>query len=263
MGIRRAPPIIACLIAAACTFPPLTTPTPSPSPTPTASPTPEPTASPVPTPTPIPTPGRTDIPSFAGAELVDTTIDGMRVRQRPGTDARIIAPLLPLGARLEVVMGPIVNDGQGWYLVSDAQAQDLGFEEGWVAAGHEPEPFLVTSGDTAEGSTTVLGLAGSGDAEHGPIEIDDDADYAIRWVAADPELQRCAFSASLAEGAEDPVPAIRATIGGDLVPGTLQPNAFDGLGVRGLVFLGVVSDCDWTLAIVRVPEPSPEPSPSD
>ena len=49
-----------------------------------------------------------------------------------------------------------------------------------------------------------------------------------------------------------PVPAIRATIGNDLVPGTLQPGAFDALGVRGQVFVNVVSDCAWTLVIERV-----------
>jgi hypothetical protein len=57
------------------------------------------------------------------------------------------------------------------------------------------------------------------------------------------------------------VPAIRASIGNDLVPGTLQPGAFDELGVRGLVFVNVVSDCAWTVVIERVVEPEPTASP--
>ena len=144
----------------------------------------------------------------------------------------------------------------------DAGEQDLGFDEGWVAAGYEPEPFLVSTGSSASGSLTAVGLAGTGNADHGPVEIADDADYAIRWVAADPERQRCAFTVSLQVGTDEAVPAIRATLGGDVVPGTLQPNAFDALGTRGQVFVLVESDCDWALAIVRVPEATPEPAPS-
>jgi hypothetical protein len=192
---------------------------------------------------------------------VETTIDGMRVRQRPGTDSRVIAALLPLQALLEVVMGPILNDGLGWYLVRAADDRELGFEEGWIAAGFEPDAFLAETGGQASGSLTVVGLAGTGNGEHGPVTIEDEGDYAIRWVAADPERAGCSFAVQLATGSGEPVPAIRATIGDDLVPGILQTNAFDALGQRGLVFVSVTSDCAWTLAIVRVPE-APEPSPS-
>jgi len=80
-------------------------------------------------------------------------------------------------------------------------------------------------------------------------------------VAVDPEGTSCRFAVSLAEGSGDPVPAIRATIGNDLVPGTLQPGAFDALGVRGQAFVRVVSDCAWTLVIERVVEPEPTESP--
>ena len=51
------------------------------------------------------------------------------------------------------------------------------------------------------------------------------------------------------------MPAIRATIGNDLVPGTLQPGSFDALDVRGQVFVSVASDCAWALVIERVPRP--------
>jgi hypothetical protein len=186
----------------------------------------------------------------------------MRIRQRPATDSRVIAALLPLSATLEVVMGPIVNDDLGWYLVKDADGRDLGFEEGWIAAGAAPEPFLAATGSDAPGTLTAVGLAGIGEAEHGPVSIEEDAAYAIRWVAADPERIRCTFAVSLQAGDGDPVPAIRATLGNEVVPGTLQSNAFDALGQRGLVFLSVTGDCAWTLAIVRVPDATPEPSPS-
>ena len=80
-------------------------------------------------------------------------------------------------------------------------------------------------------------------------------------MAVDPERVSCQFAVSLDEGRGEPVPAIRATIGDDLVPGTLQPGAFDALGVRGQVFVVVVSDCAWTLVIQRVPEPEPSDEP--
>jgi hypothetical protein len=66
---------------------------------------------------------------------------------------------------------------------------------------------------------------------------------------------------SLAKGGGEPVPAIRATIGNDLVPGTLQPGGFDALGVRGQVFVTVATDCAWTLVIELVIEPEPTESP--
>lgn len=262
MGTRRvALPLLISVLVTACTFPPLATPTPTPSPTPTPVPTPTPAPTATPTPTPDPTPDPAAIPRFTAGELVATEIDGLRVRQRPGTTSGVVAGLLPRDARLEVVMGPILEAGFGWYLVTDASTAEPGFDEGWIAAGYEPDPFLRTTGESNATSLFVASFAQTGDAEFGPITIDADEDYAIRWIATDPERVRCAFAVSLAAGSAEPVPAIRATVGNDLVPGTLQPTSFAALGVRGQVFLGVTSDCAWTLVVERVPEP--EPSASD
>jgi hypothetical protein len=59
------------------------------------------------------------------------------------------------------------------------------------------------------------------------------------------------------------VAVIRATIGGGIDRGTLQPQTFDSLGVRGTVFATVASTCDWAMVIVRVPEPEPFPTASE
>jgi hypothetical protein len=200
------------------------------------------------------------VPDFRAGDLVTTSIDGLRVRQRPGLSSNVVAGLLPLGAELQVVMGPIPTDDLGWYLVADADPADPEFSEGWIAAGFEPDAWLTSTGETANETPYLASFAFSGDADNGPFEIGR-GDYAIRWVAVDPEGTSCRFSVSLAKGAGDPVPAIRATIGNDLVPGTLQPGAFDELGVRGLVFVNVVSDCAWTVVIERVVEPEPTASP--
>ena len=81
-------------------------------------------------------------------------------------------------------------------------------------------------------------------------------------LTTDPEETRCDFAVQLAEGQAEPVAAIRATIGTDVVPGTLQPTSFAALGVRGEVFVTVSSDCAWTFVIERVPDATPQPSTS-
>ena len=261
MTTRLAAVLAVALVAAGCTFPELTSPTPRPSPTPSPTPRPTPTPEP-PTPTPEPTPDRAAIPDFAAGEIVASLIDGLRVRVRPGLDAGIATGLLPLDAELEVVMGPFPLGDFGWYLVADADPADPDFEEGWVAAGYEPDPFLRPTGRTTEDSPFVASLAGTGDAEEGPVEIGE-GDHAIRWIAADPDRQGCAFAVSLTPGGDDPVPVIRATVGAGVDRGTLQPQTFDALGVRGAVFATVTSDCDWALVIARVPAAEASPSAGD
>ena len=166
-------------------------------------------------------------------------------------------------AELQVVMGPIRVDDNSWYLVRDAGPGEPAFEEGWIASGFEPEAYLSPTGRRVEDTPFVASFAQTGNAQYGPIEIGD-GDYAIRWLALDPERVRCQLSVLLAAGSGAPVPAIRATIGNGVDPGTLQPNSFSAIGVRGQVFVSVESDCSWTLVIARAPAaetPSPTPTP--
>jgi hypothetical protein len=244
---------------AGCTFPPLRTPTPTPLPTlaaiETILPTPSPTPSPAPSPTPMPA-----APTFAAGEIVATAIDGLRVRQRPSLSSSVVAGLLPLGAELEVAMGPIVVDDNAWYLVRDARAEPA-FEEGWIASGFAPEPYLAASGRANPDSAFVASFAQTGNAQYGPIEITD-AEHAVRWIALDPERVRCQLTVLLANPDATPVPVIRATVGNGVDPGILQPGSFAAFGVRGQVFVTVESDCSWAIVILRVPAATPSPSPS-
>ena len=259
---RRAVPILLVAVVAACTFPDLDTPSASLSASPLATPSAVPTESPTPTAGPDATPDPAAVPDFGAGELIATAIDGLRVRQRPGLGGIVVTGLLPRAATLQVVMGPILAEGLGWYLVTDADEDEPQFEEGWIAAGYEPDAFLAGTGEVAPRSPYLASFAARGDAEHGPVEIGD-GDHAIRWAATDLDGGGCRFAVSLAAGRDDPVPAIRSTIGNaDLVRGTLQPGSFDALGVRGPVFVAVASDCGWTLVIQRVPPPaSPPPTP--
>jgi hypothetical protein len=253
--------VLTVALAAGCTMPAVATPSPRPSPTATASPSPPPpTASP--SPTPVPTPDRGAIPDFAAGEIVATATDGLRVRQRPGTGASVVAGLLPLGAQLGVIMGPFPDGGFGWYLVRDADGADPAFAEGWIAAGYEPDPFLISTGETSAAATSVASLAGTGPAEEGPIQIGD-GDHVVRWIAADPERIGCRFAVSLTPAGGDPVPTIRATVGSGVDRGTLQPQTFEALGVTGAAFVTVDSDCDWAFALERASDRSPSPSADD
>ncbi|MCV0403564.1 MAG: SH3 domain-containing protein [Chloroflexi bacterium] len=241
------------VVLSACTFPPLTTPTPTPTPTASATLAPTTPATPTPTPAPVPTPTPAAVvPDFAAGEIVVTKIDGLRVRSLPGLQRPVVTGLLPLTFRLEVVMGPIEVEDRGWYLVHDADEREPDFEEGWVAAGVEPEALLGSTGSTIEESPYVVSLDGRGDAEHGPVEIGG-GEHLVRWVAVDPERTRCSFAVSLVPaGQAEPIPAIRATVGTGVDRGVLQPQTFAALDVSGPVFLAVATDCAWALVVQRV-----------
>jgi hypothetical protein len=191
---------------------------------------------------------------------VRTTIDGLRLRQRPGLTSNVVAGLLPLGAELGVVLGPLLVESQGWFLVVDADAADPEFQEGWIASGFEPEPFLAATGAALDPNPYLAAFAATGDAQFGPIEIVDEH-HAIRWSALDPDRVRCQFDVLLEPPTGEAVRVIRATIGTDVVPGVLLPGFLASRPeLRGQLFLDVISDCAWTLALVRLPEPTPEPS---
>lgn len=254
--------LLLALASGACTLPPLDTPTPSPTASPSASPGQTPTPDPTPSPTPEPRPPEA-IPDFDAGEIVIAAIDGLRVRSLPGVDRPIVTGLLPLAFELRVVMGPIPVDDLGWYLVADADEREPNFEEGWVAAGSEPDPLLTSTGRLTDGSPYVVSMAQTGDAEQGPIEIGE-GEHAIRWIALDPERSRCSFAVSFTPAAGgDPIPAIRATVGTEIDRGTLQPQSFATLGLGGPSFVGVRSDCAWALVIVGIPpDPSSSPTPA-
>lgn len=238
----------------ACTLAPLPTATPSPEPTPTSTPAPTPILTPTlqPTPTPEPTPDPASIPAFDGGEIALTTLSGMRVRRLPGVERQVVTGLLPARAEMQVIMGPIAVDGFAWYLVSDADAGEPTFDEGWIAAGYEPDPFIAAAGHPPESDPYLASSAHVGAAEFGPVTIADE-NHLIRWLALDPHGVGCTFAVSLAPAGTDPIPAIRATVGASAIPGTLQPQYFvDQPALRGQIFVTVSGDCAWTLVVVRL-----------
>jgi hypothetical protein len=182
------------------------------------------------------------------------------VRDLPGTDRRVVTDLLGFDAELEVIMGPMLADELGWYLVTDADSDPPEFDEGWVAAGYEPDANLRATADVAADSPVIVSLAQTGDADFGPIDVPDER-HIIRWAAVDPEGVRCQFSVMLTAGSAEPVPAIRAPVGDALIAGVLQSSFFVAQpSLRGQLFLTAESDCAWTLAVMR--EELPEASPS-
>src|SRR5437667_8555970 len=163
----------------------------TPSPSPSASAMTSAAASVVPStsaaptsPTPVPTPGPDAIPTFTAGTRVKTSASGLRVRSGPGTGQTVIA-LLPAGSNLVVELGPVRTDSYGWYLVRDADADAPAFDEGWVAAGFMPAPFLSPANFELPFNPIVAGFANEGGGGFGQVSLRD-AKYEVLWVASAP-----------------------------------------------------------------------------
>jgi hypothetical protein len=251
--MRRPAPIALALstLLSGCLFgSPSASPSSSAEPSRTASAQPSASVAPA-TATPVPTPGPDDIPTFTAGTTVTTAASGLRVRSGPGLTQGVLK-LLPTGSDLVVVLGPVRTDSWGWYLVRDADAAEPVFEEGWVAAGFMPNPYLVPATFDLPFNPIVAGFAHEGNGEYGPIRIED-ANYAVRWVAAVlPGGSACSISADLVPGSGAAVPAIRSTLGSAPAPGNLYGDFFTAHPeLVGDVFLRVTSDCSWALTIQR------------
>ena len=228
---------------------------PIPSPRPRATPTPSPTVvasfTAVPTPSPSNGPDLANVPRFSAGEQAATTVPGLRVRSRPGLDQRVITSL-GVDADLLIALGPVWVDGNGWYLVRDADTDDPEFGDGWVASGFRGDPFLTSASFEVERNPYVAGFAHDADGEFGPVFLPD-ADVSVKWIAAPETPAGCSFFVDLTAGSREPVTAIRATVGGVPAPGELFSNFF--AEHRNLVdtdlFVSVNSDCSWALTFVR------------
>jgi hypothetical protein len=87
---------------------------------------------------PGPTPGPAKL-AWDTIAVVTKAGDGLRVRTAPGVgaDSKKLEPLLPSGARMLVVDGPVAADGYDWY---EVRVEDGLF--GWVAAGKQDEAWI-------------------------------------------------------------------------------------------------------------------------
>jgi hypothetical protein len=201
------------------------------------------------TPTPVPTPGPDAVPTFTAGTRVATNVSGLRLRSRPGTSQSVVAAL-PAGSKLVVELGPVRVDNYGWYLVHDADSNAPSFEEGWVAAGFAPDPFLVPTNFDLPFNPILAGYAHDGDGDFGPVRIAD-PNVAVRWVASPKTADGCSFAVDLRPGSGTGVPAIRATVGSTPVPGDLYSQYFASHPeLTGDIFVHVVSQCSWALTFV-------------
>jgi hypothetical protein len=243
--------LLTCLaiLVSGCVMP-LEVPTPSPTPGFTA--TPLPTVSPTSKPSVAATPGPDDVPRFTPGSLAVTNAPGLRVRSRPGT-ASAVLETLGAGAELLIGLGPIMIDGLGWYLVRDADDADPEFNEGWVAAGFEPDPFLVSGGFGTDDNPYLGGFAGTESGEFGPVTIPERR-VAFRWIAATDDEEVCDFAVDLGEGSREPVRAVRTPVGTFPASGELPPDYFRANAeLAGNVFVLVQSNCAWAVSFVEVP----------
>jgi hypothetical protein len=199
---------------------------------------------------PTPTPGADTVPRFSAGSLVVTNAPGLRVRSRPGTTSSVVTTL-GVEADLLAVLGPVMVGGLGWYLVRDADDAEPGFTEGWVAAGFEPDPFLISAGTTPGENPVLGGFADIAAGEFGPLALPD-AEITLRWIASTHEREVCNFSLDLTAGAGEPVRAVRTPVGAFPASGELPAQFFaSNPALRDNVFALVESDCSWAIAFVR------------
>jgi len=248
--MRRIAPFVGLLLSGCLLGSPSASPISSPSAAaPTVSAGPEGSLPPA-TPTVAPTPGPDKIPTYTAGTKVATNAPGLRVRSGPGTSQGVLVSL-PQGSKLVIELGPVRNDGYGWYLVRDADAADPAFDEGWVAAGFVPDPFLVPATFDLPFNPIVAGFANEGDGQFGPVRIED-ANYAVTWVASASGASGCDFAVDLTPGSGSAVPAIRATIGAAPAPGNLYGQFFAAHPeLQGDVFVTVTTRCSWALTFLR------------
>ena len=204
-------------------------------------------------PSPTATPPTGTPPFFVAGDPVETAASSLRVRSRPGTTQQILVQSLPLGADLLVVLGPVAVDGYGWYLVRDFDLAEPTFDQGWVASGFEPNPWLVHAAFEVEENPFIAGYAFNRDGEFGPVLLQAGSAYYIDWVASPPTSSGCSFAVDLVPGAGSAVSAIRATIGASVAPGRLQQQFFAyHPELVGDIFVRVTSTCHWALTFVLV-----------
>ena len=100
-------------------------------------------------PTPLPTRSHAADPqptSLLGAVVTTIADDGLRVRSEPrvSDDSRKLEPLLPLGAQLYVLGGPVSASGYLWYEVVPLTSRNL--PSGWIAsADRDGEPWIAVA----------------------------------------------------------------------------------------------------------------------
>jgi hypothetical protein len=187
-----------------------------------------------------------------------TTTTAVRVRDLPGTEWGVAA-VLPPGAVVQVVLGPIRTDGFGWYLVRDADSAEPSFTEGWVAAGFAPNAFIAANPSATpppDGPVFVAGYAGTREGDYGPFRLE--GNTALRWAIALPIGKAagsvCRFSGTLTPAGGKAVTFLTTSTSDTPAPGTVQPSFFaQHPTLRGDLFLHVASDCTWAVSVVRLP----------
>lgn len=250
--MRRAEIFLVAIVTAGCAFVPSI---PSPTPSPTREPTPPPpavTRTPSPSPAPTPATGIGAVPRFAVGTAAVANAPGLRVRSRPGVDQRVVTTL-GLDAPLVVGMGPVMFDDLGWYLVRDGDPDaDPEFGEGWVAAGFEPDPFLVSSGVVAEDHPFLGGFAEATPGEYGPVALPD-GPVTLRWIASTYERELCNFALDLSAASGDPVRAVRTPVGSFPASGELPAQFFaSNPQLTGSLFFQVDSTCSWAVSLIEM-----------
>lgn len=237
---------------------------PTPTPTPTPSPTPKPTVTPQPAPsdeppTATPTPAPIQVVKHQTPMVGRSTADGVNVRERPDLQAPVLrwsngdgAPTeirLAKGGSVGVIYGPLVADGESWYLVTSYTSGHNYFGYGWVAGRFlERESDLDDPLMLASIRGVITGL-GEGDAL--TADVDENTALGLEFAAAPmPGATSCEIDVDIV--GTDGVRADAATFtASDSIVATVHTWELDGLLVEigGQVTVEVDTDCSFLLAL--------------
>jgi hypothetical protein len=228
-----------------------------------------------PSPSPQPSPSAAALPPFETAKVV---VDGLAVRQGPGTSRPFIAAYrddyvagtaelvtdqlrLRSGHYLRIWAGPLVLDDTMWYRVHNVQqpdeeqplrwmGSDGSVDAGWVAGASHGDVYLVAE-EMPQPSNAPPFAVGRYWAMHGvgdatsrridfPLDEGGSSPVGVDWFAADPEGMDCEFTVTLEPDGWELASA-----------GVHDWGEGRGLGAQvellGEKWLSVDSDCSWAL----------------
>ena len=148
-----------------------------------------------------------------------------------------------------------------WCAIPIARCRRASTRAGWPPASSLIPSWCRPASSRAR-NPYLAGFAGDRSGEFGPVRLSDN-NVAIRWIAAALTPDGCDFSVDLTPAGGEPVPAIRAQVGGAPAPGDLFSTYFENHPelIDTDLLVNVDSACSWALSFVRVPgRPAPSPS---
>jgi hypothetical protein len=175
------------------------------------------------------------------AAMVRPTIEGVRVREVPGTGGALLGTM-PVDALGMVELGPLPVDGYDWYLIRYSFLNESGVTDGgngWVASGPSATPWLRPTDEEGWHSGIFAGGAGTGPGIAGPVELGNAE--GVRWAAVG---DACPLVIGLGD-----VAVVSTRVDGFAEGEVMLFRDYPEL--TGMFEIEVASECSWTFSAVH------------